>query len=93
MVNVQTLRARLCPIDLNQYFFKKLVKRRARVRAYAVSYYFFFPQDITCDRSVIVLSGDDILLGDCDTVSRVGGQGEDDDVIWTNDHVMQCVPR
>ena len=38
---------------------------------------------------MIVLSGDDILLGDCDTVSRVGDQGEDEDVIWTNDHVMQ----
>ena len=37
---------------------------------------------------MIVLSGDDILLGDCDTVSRVGGPEDDDDVIWTNDHVM-----
>ena len=42
-----------------------------------------FFQDITCDKSVIVLNGDDILLGDCDTVAHV----ENNEVIWRDDQV------
>ena len=45
-------------------------------------------QDIACDRSVIVMSGDDIMLGDCEAVSVIGDQEEE--VIWRNDEVSCC---
>ena len=40
-------------------------------------------KDITCDRSVIVMNGDNIFLGDCDTVSHA----KNDAVIWESDGV------
>ena len=36
VINVQPSRARARPLDLNQYFFFLIAKRRARVREYAV---------------------------------------------------------
>ena len=40
-------------------------------------------KDITCDRSIIVLNGDNILLGNCQAVThRDTGK-----IIWSNDNV------
>lgn len=41
-------------------------------------------QDITCDSSVIVLNGDDILIGDCDTITHQGNN----QTIWKEDQVL-----
>ena len=40
-------------------------------------------KDITCDRSVILMNGDNIFLGDCETVSHV----KNDALIWQSDSV------
>ena len=40
-------------------------------------------KDITCDRSVIIMNGDNIFLGDCQTVSHV----KNDAIIWENDNL------
>ena len=52
-------------------------------------------KDITCDKSVIVLSGDDILLGDCENVTHLENEENaqnknnlnKNNLIWRDDKV------